>query len=168
MDKQLFWKLIAEANAEGKGNDEAACDALTDKLCELSGPDILTFDRIWREEVDDAFVWDLWIAAALLLDGADGNDFNAFRNWLVGRGEQRYKSAVQDPDSLADLAGTFGNVNLMLMFDAAADAYVETVGHDIPEPTLPPPMEPLGEAWDGSEEMAQQRLPKLYAATRGG
>ncbi|MEM8875716.1 MAG: DUF4240 domain-containing protein [Planctomycetota bacterium] len=167
MDKQLFWKLVADARETGGTNDEACCDALTDALAEMEGPEIITFDRIWREEVDDAYFWDLWIGAALLLNGADAELFTNFRHWLVGQGEEIYKASVTEPDSMTAFAGKMGDQNLTLMFDAAADAYMDVTGNTIPDPTLPPPIEPLGEEWDGSDEQAKARLPKLFQATRG-
>ena len=170
MEKQTFWTLIATGLEEQPDDVAERREVVIDVLCDLDAHDILGFDRLFNEKSTAACTWDLFMAAFLMNgDGLDMNEFEAFRAWLISRGEAVYKAALEDPESLADLCGE-ANPDKTCLAPAwprvAAEAYQEMEGHAMPE-GIPPPVEPLGEEWDESDEQLQKRLPKLYAKCRG-
>jgi hypothetical protein len=162
MDAAAFWQLIEESRENAGGDlDEQAAD-LTDLLSELPADEIVAFDRMFRQYLNDAYRWDLWGAAYIINGGCSDDGFEYFRCWLIAEGERVYLEALADPESLVGRAEPDGQNEAESMQYAAADAYEVETGRKLTDLHIVPPSEPAGEPWE--EDDLEARFPRLWAA----
>lgn len=163
MTESEFWQLIEKTrtDAGGDSTDAAAAQAelLVEELSDLEPDDIRDFDRFWARRHAEAFRWDLWGAAWLINGGCSDDGFDAFRDWLIGRGRRIYEAALASPDTLADVAD--GPVECEDLGFAALQAYEDVTGEELPPSGVRVPPEPAGTQW--KEEELPQLFPKLVA-----
>ena len=162
MDASAFWQLIEESRENAGGDlDEQAAD-LTDLLSELPPDEILAFDRMFRQYLNDAYRWDLWAAAYIINGGCSDDGFECFRCWLIAEGERVYREALADPESLVGRAESDRHAEAESMLYAAADAYEVETGRKLTELHIVPTSEPAGEPWE--EDDLEAMYPRLWAA----
>jgi hypothetical protein len=160
MDHAQFWRLIEAAKAEARGDTDAQLAVLTKKLAALPAEEIVQFDGIFHEMMALSYRWDLWGAAYVLNGGCSDDGFDYFRGWLIAQGESVFRKALEDPESLADVATP--EVECEEMFYVAASAYQAKTGdHSMPAPRVSTPSEPVGKPWD--EETVGEMYPRLAA-----
>lgn len=161
MDAPTFWELIEESR-ENAGSDlgEQAAD-LTDLLSELLLEEILAFDRMFWQFLNDAYRWELWGAAYIINGGCSDDSFEYFRCWLISQGKRVYDESLADPESLAGRAEEGGHDEAESLLYAAADAYEVETGKKLTE-RFTAPAEPAGEPWE--EDDLESRFPRLWAA----
>jgi hypothetical protein len=165
MEEARFWELLERARAvAGGGRDEEAltelADRLTDLLEALPPEQILGFQGTWDRLRIDAFRWDLWGAAWVLMDGCDDECFEFFRNWLIAQGEETYRIALTEQDGLASLPYLTDDAQDDEVAYAAADAYEELLGEELPAGEPDPPTA-VGEPFD--EKTVKRQYPRLAA-----
>jgi hypothetical protein len=157
MDDAQFWQLIGKSSA-----GSAQADALETALSELPADEIFEFDKLFDRYMAGLYRWDLWAAAHIINGGASEDGFDYFCAWIIGQGEQAYKSAVADPRSYSmsidPRAGDFDGEGLM---HAAAAAHEKVTGTELPPHQSIRPSDPLGEPWEEGE--IESRYPKLAA-----
>lgn len=165
MDPSTFWDLIDDTRRVSDGSPETHASVLVSRLRRLDPSDIVDFERRWREYDVDAYTWELWAAAYLLNGGCDDVCFEHFRSYVIGLGEQVFRDAVADPDSLVFLAGEprhqFAHDAEGLGY-AASDAYEAATGGELPDVGPDLPDLPAGEEWD--EETPEVAAPRIAAA----
>jgi Protein of unknown function (DUF4240) len=175
MDPDQFWQLIERSKAASEGDCARQADALTMLLLELPATDIMAFDRLFYQYVDQAYRNDLWAAAYIIQGGCSDDGFEYFLRWLIGQGEAVYTAALRDPESLLSVVTThFGDAQFLrfegapfLRFECeqlayvAGHAYERKTGSEMPRPAGPT-LELIGEDWD--EEDLPAMFPKLWAA----
>ncbi|MFI9234810.1 DUF4240 domain-containing protein [Streptomyces cinnamoneus] len=171
MDETEFWELIDSARETAEGDPEDQADALVEKLMQLDPDAVLDFARHFEARYNRAYLWDLWGAAAVLLDGASDDVFDYFRCWLIGQGREVFEGAVHEPDTLADLLDDFDpevDGDGEDLGYAADEAYEQLTGAETPDLGLPPqPSEPLGAPFGlESEEALAERFPRLWERFR--
>lgn len=160
MDQGQFWRLIEAARKEARGDINVQLEILTRKLAALPEEEIVAFDQIFHEMMALSYRWDLWGAAYVLNGGCSDDGFDYFRGWLIAQGETVFRNALEDPESLADVAQP--EVECEEMFYVAASAYQTKTGDpNMPPPKVKMPPEPIGEEWD--EETVDERYPRLAA-----
>ena len=168
MTEAEFWELIEKTK---RSDPDEHVERLIARLVKLPVAEILHFGHWWQESNTAAYVWNLWGAAYLINGGCSDDGFTDFRSWLLLKGENIYRAALTDPDSLARLRFEADEASCecypapeaysQAVPDADHDAYYTalTAAHG---PGLSRP-EPLGEHWDfESETEMKARLPKLY------
>ncbi|MEV4436870.1 DUF4240 domain-containing protein [Streptomyces sp. NPDC049555] len=171
MDETEFWELIDSARDAAEGDPEDQADVLVESLLRLDPDGVLDFARHFESRYNRAYLWDLWGAAAVLLDGASDDVFDYFRCWLIGQGREVFEGALHDPDGLADLLEDFDEEvdgDGEDLGYAADEAYEQLTGTETPDLGLPPqPPEPLGTAFDVEDdgELAR-RFPRLWERFR--
>jgi hypothetical protein len=163
MTEDTFWEIIAKAQSvAGKKEtyaDQHGMDCLQRELERLSPDEIVSFDLIFSQKLHDAYRWDLWAAAFIILGGCSDDGFLDFRSELVARGRSTYEAALKDPQSLADadpdMDGAEGWQYL------AGNAYKAKTCQDLPISADRPrhPKEPAGEDWD--EATVGAKFPRL-------
>ncbi len=162
LDEAAFWAIIATA-ADLPDDDRP--EALRDRLSESSPDDIARFDRRLRLLLRQAYRWDVWGAAYLINGGCGDDGFEYFSGWLVAQGEQVYRAALADPDSLADVVDEQGEVELEDLLHVAAEAYEQVTGRALP--AAGPDYhegEVAGQDWDFDDaDECRRRLPRLSA-----
>ncbi|WP_438488381.1 DUF4240 domain-containing protein [Streptomyces sp. S186] len=171
MDETDFWELIDSSRAAAGGDPEEQADALVERLLGLDPDRVIDFARHFEERYNRAYTWDLWAAAALMLDGASDDAFDYFRCWLIGQGRHVFEGALDDPDQLARLVGDFDedtDGDAEELGYAADEAYEQLTGAVMPDLRLPPaPPEPLGGYLDFDDDAAlAERFPRLWARFR--
>ncbi len=167
MDETEFWELIDSTREAAEGDAEDQADLLVERLVQLEPDEVVDFARHFESRYNRAYLWDLWGAAAILLDGASDDAFDFFRCWLIGQGREVFEGAVHDPDNLADLLDDFDEEvdgDAEDLGYAADEAYEQMTGTETPDLGLAPaPAEPLGTVIDLEDDSAlAERLPRLW------
>ncbi|MET0414425.1 MAG: DUF4240 domain-containing protein, partial [Actinoplanes sp.] len=107
-----FWSVVERARAaagaaadqpQRDGQPSAVADALVAELTRLPLSDIVAFDQMLNDVVDQVDTWDVCAACWIIEYGFLSDDgFSDFQAGLVGLGRRAFESAARDPDSLAD------------------------------------------------------------------
>ena len=107
MSKDSFWNLIAEVKAACGQDQDKYMDTLKARLKELGPDHAQDFHDIVHAYEDLAYKYGLWSAAGLIGYTSD-DGFIDFRAWLISQGKEAYFSALNDPDTMADLDSSDG------------------------------------------------------------
>jgi hypothetical protein len=102
MTLDTFWQLIDDARHASNRLVEMP-QKLIDVLCRLSEPEIVDFWSHYLDCLHRSYDARLWLAAVAMMHGCGDDKFSDFRGWLIAQGRLRFESALEDPDSLADL-----------------------------------------------------------------
>ncbi|MER5769687.1 DUF4240 domain-containing protein [Streptomyces sp. NPDC001985] len=167
MDETEFWEIVDTTREAAEGDPEDHADLLVERLMQLDPDSVLDFARHFEARYNRAYTWDLWGAAAVLLDGASDDVFDYFRCWLIGQGREVFEGAVHDPDALAELLDDFDediDGDGEELGYAADEAYEQLTGVVAPDLGITPqPAEPLGTPFDFEDETAAaSRFPRLW------
>ncbi len=158
MDLKSFWQII---DATVSDDQDAQLTALTEALGKLAPEDIAAFQRIYDENLDRAFRWDLWGAAYTLNDGCSDDGFDYFCDWLISRGQAVFEAALTDPESLAGsvlVAGEDFDTEFENLRYIAGEVYEDKTGNEMAR--APSRVaEPAGEPFD--EATVHERFPRL-------
>jgi hypothetical protein len=165
MNEAAFWQLVEAAKTEAGRDPDQRPVALERLLASLSMAEIQAFQRLYDAQLIKAHQWSLWGAASVMNGGCSDDGFRYFRDWLVSEGQARFKTVLEDPDSLADVPKSdwFG---LELFGYAALKAFEQQGGceldrnfHDVEF------AEPEGREWESHElPTLYPRLTKVYGA----
>ncbi|MEU5943411.1 DUF4240 domain-containing protein [Micromonospora sp. NPDC047548] len=105
MDAARFWMIVERTLVDPCRQAEL----LTEALAGLNANDVLGFRREFIAAHRRAYTRRMWLAAALLHSGPNGDielsddSFTDFRSWLISRGRHPFETAVTDPDTIIDL-----------------------------------------------------------------
>lgn len=171
MEIETFWRIVEAAGKASEGDCRQQARLVSDALGELDPQEVLAFERILDDLMDEAYCWDLWGAADLINRGCSDDGFADFRGWLIAQGQDVYRHALQDPDSLADHPavsglGEFDTLWCQELLAAPFEAYEKLTG-DLPPEDERPPAVLKGERWDFDDEtITRQRYPRLWALIR--
>ncbi|MEH6378758.1 DUF4240 domain-containing protein [Streptomyces sp. KLMMK] len=171
MDETEFWELIDTTREAAEGDAEDQADLLVERLMQLDPERVVDFARHFESRYNRAYLWDLWGAAAVMLNGASDDVFDYFRCWLIGQGREVFEGAMHDPDRLAELLEDFDEEvdgDGEDLGYAADEAYEQLTGAETPDLGLPDqPAEPLGTPVDPEDEAAlAERFPALWERFR--
>lgn len=158
MTREEFWQIIDQAR---KGTEDVEQIAATlQSLLETRTPaEVLAFLENQSRLMEESYSWKLWGAAYLINGGCSDDGFDYFRGWLLAQGEEVWRRAVKNPDTLAEIVEE-DDATAEDMISAAAAAYEALTGEypdgievDLPE---------LGEDWDfEDEDEMRERYPGL-------
>ncbi|MEH1164375.1 DUF4240 domain-containing protein [Micromonospora sp. CPCC 205539] len=194
MDVDGFWQVVERARmAAGPAADRAiedsqpsaVAEALVAELSHRELPEIVAFDRLLGDVLDQVDNWDTCAACWVIEHGFLSDDgFSDFRAGLVGLGRSTFEAVVSQADSLAghpavqEISASTGEVlwigDAELLF-AAHKAYERRTGDPdafwnaaYPEGsvTADPIVEPslADDHWDLDDRGEwQRRLPRLAA-----
>lgn len=166
MNKTEFWKLLEAAKSTAANNQELQEKFLINSLVELSPECIVEFECILREYIIEADDFKI-MAAQKIIDGYVSDDpYLYFRCWLIGQGEEVFKAALQNPDSLVNVI-TDPYQDFEALLYVATHAFEQVTGREEDE-SFPREIaasrgleydfnvETKGEDWEESQ------LPKMY------
>ncbi|MET9438048.1 DUF4240 domain-containing protein [Streptomyces sp. NPDC006551] len=167
MDETEFWEIIDSTREAAGGDPEDHADLLVERLLRLDPDSVLDFARHFEARYNRAYRWDLWGAAAILLEGASDDAFDYFRCWLIGQGREIFEGAVHEPDALAELLDEFDEEidgDGEELGYAADEAYEQLTGTEAPDLGIPPqPAEPEGSPLELEDDaVLAERLPRLW------
>jgi hypothetical protein len=162
-----FWDLI-DFSATRSGSRQRLA-ALRRELAILPTEQIAGFGhRLWLV-LNAAYRWDLWGAAYLIQGGCSDDGFLYFRCWLVSRGQQVYRDALRDPDTLVRVARRGQDHELEELLSVPSEAWVMRTRRDPDEfdelgrgADLGFKDRPAGRRWDfDDDEEMRRRFPLL-------
>jgi hypothetical protein len=170
LDKDRFWSVIESSRIGADGDQDAQVSALCARLQALTVAEIEEFDAQYRRAMADAYRWDLWAAAYVMLGGCSDDGFHYFCDWLISMGRECFEAALRNPDSLAtyieDMDGDEEAFEFEDFGSAAGHVWERKTGKDIlemPDSGVKWPSSPAGEPWDESEEYFSAAFPQLWA-----
>ena len=131
MDITEFWKLIDKTRVAASGDAQKQSDLLTEELAKLPAEEIISFDEIFHDLKDSAYIANLWDAAYLIEYGCGHSGFQEFREWLVGRGKDAYEKAIENPETLIDVLEV-GEQIFPTLLGPAMEAYEKVTGKEMP------------------------------------
>jgi uncharacterized protein DUF4240 len=131
MDLTEFWELIDKAGDAANGNAEKQSELLTEELVKLPAEEIISFERIFDELKDNAYIGNLWDAATVIMYGCGDDGFQEFREWLVGRGKEVYENAIKNPETLVNVL-EIGEQIFPTLLGPAMEAFEKVTGKDMP------------------------------------
>lgn len=101
MEESQFWNIVQKSlNESTSQNDQESC--LIADLQKLSPEEIIGFRLRTDKLLFDTYTSEMWCAAYIMNGGCSDDCFEYFRCWLISRGENTYKKAKENPDSLMD------------------------------------------------------------------
>jgi Protein of unknown function (DUF4240) len=104
---------------------------LTEELTKLPPEEIISFERIFDDLKDNAYIGNLWDAAIVIMYGSGDDGFQEFREWLVGRGKEAYENAIKDPETLVNVLEV-GEKIFPTLLGSALEAYEKITGKNMP------------------------------------
>ena len=104
MPEPAFWALIEESRRLSNGLRGRQEAALTQILRALSPEEVNAFYNRFTSFKHSAYTWPLWAAAYVMRGGCSDDSFSDFRGWLIGEGQEVFKAAMADADSLVSLS----------------------------------------------------------------
>ncbi len=126
----------------------------------MESDEIIEFDRLLCQLLNESYTWELWGAAYIINDGCSDDGFDYFRAWLISQGREVFENANKNPDSLAGIEDLEENVEFEELLYAANRAYEKVTGEEM---TLIPNSLPLlDEGWDFDDTVEmKKRYPRL-------
>jgi hypothetical protein len=154
-----FWELNANLPPED------AESVLRDRLERLQSAEVASYQEHFDRAVADAYRWDLWAAAYTVGGGCGDDGFTDFRYGLISRGRLVYENALEDPETLVNVADDDTDEGFIPneSFGYVARTVYETLtGSPMPDNDVQMPLEPVGTDWDFDDrDLRRAKLPRL-------
>lgn len=170
MDKERFWSFIESSRVGAAGDQRAQAAALRASLKTLTVAEIEEFEAQYRQAMAEAYRWDLWAAAFIILGGCSDDGFHYFCDWLISMGRECFETALRRPDSLAQYIEDMDDDPEAFEFEdfgnVAREVWEKKTGKDIlemPNSGVKWPSSPAGEPWEEDEEYFAAEFPQLWA-----
>ena len=158
MNIEEFWKIVDTAFCESKESVEGRVGCLKTVLSSSSEDDLQSFQSHYDAVIKKAYTWDLWGAAYIINGGCSDDGFRYFLDWLISGGSKLYDSALNDPESLADLPQVEDAENESYGY-IALEVFEERGFGEIERDFSVELSMPAGEEWE--EEQLGELFPKL-------
>ncbi len=163
MTNEQFWAIVEETHDKSVSANE---EKLFRRLCALTEPEIIAFDRIWTGYYHQLYSSLLWGVAYLAQGGCSDDGFMDWRNWVISCGRKAFETASTRPDDLVPLIDSepdAGCEGIVYVIDKALRTKNPAWKDASPEHDLPDaPDEPTGPDWRAEEDLLPL-LPKTYA-----
>ncbi|GLZ01302.1 DUF4240 domain-containing protein [Actinoplanes sp. NBRC 103695] len=107
MEIHEFWRIVDQARVDagataGRFAEAAVAEALVTQLMTLPRNEILDFDDLLGEVIDQLHTPRVALACHLITGFLSDDLFSSFRAGLVGLGRRTVEQIIADPDSLAE------------------------------------------------------------------
>lgn len=168
MTEDIFWQLIEKARSANNSNFETQCATLTELLTAYSKEDIISFEHILREKIEEASSFPVMAATFLVSSFISDDTYEDFRAWLIGQGMANFYKGIENPDEIAHLITKEQALDLggEYMLFVAVNAYLEKTGSDDDEAFYRliehPDEKEIVQQWPESKEQYRKMLPKLF------
>jgi hypothetical protein len=159
-----FWRLVEGARAEAGGDTERVRPVLLRRLREWSPDEIEQFQELWERAQDELHRWSIHDAATLLLGPLDDDTLLAVQDWIVSHGRLTTQHALDDPDSIVELAQDRHHARIDWFGGLAMEAHIAVTGRPFAVDGPGEPDEPAGTPHEMTDETGlRQRFPRLTA-----
>lgn len=158
VDEMCFWEIIEKT----KGNTSSAAEQIELLIAELEAfraTEIKSFDKLLQKKMAELYHWDIWALAYLAQGGCSDDAFEAFRAWLVLKGQSICEIALKDITQLSAHVPFGQETQAEGLLFAPSIAYENRAGKPM-HPTKPKILKIQGQIWE--EENLQSRYPELY------
>jgi hypothetical protein len=169
-----FWKVIDAARGTSDPTARSASpSALKNQLKSFSVSRLASFDVRYDDIMDQLDRWSVWDAGYAAAQGMGDDDFDYFRDWLIGKGQIVVRQAESDPEGLVryltpvdvskdgfenELLGyVAGDLLAKRRGEVAADAFDDKISADVDN-------DPVGEETKENGIDAQYPLLAAWAA----
>lgn len=137
MDKQEFWRLIDFSKQQAAG-DNAAQEALLIKTLSHYAPaDIITFEYLLRQQLEEADDFNIMAAAKIMEGSVTDDSYIYFRCWLISQGEKVFTEAIRNPDTLAQLETDDSTTDFEPLLYVTTAAYKVKTGQQKEDDSFP-------------------------------
>ncbi len=138
MDDAKFWEIVQKARGSTLTPEEHS-QRLVALLVTTPPDEIREFDRILGSLLARGNRGELRVAANLINDGPNDEEFLFFLGWLILQGREKFEGALKNADSIADWIDTtdVDNYECEDLLYAAANAYETATGKDLPPSEWP-------------------------------
>lgn len=164
MNKTEFWNSIEKVRIQPNNRREQD-SLIKEVLSQLELEEIVSFFQIYSYYHYWANRTELWNAAILINGGCSNDGFIDFRDWLILQGKEIYYKAIDDPDTLIEIA-PFGEARADLGGFINEVHNGKTGIFHIPYPDLDEVEVPPIDGSKLNEKVAMQALPKLGAKSQ--
>ncbi len=158
MNEDEFWSVVDESITASGGVYNEQVNDLKNILLKLDTPAIEKFDNTFTALLAVSYNWKLWGAAYVINGGCSDDCFDDFRQYLIAHGKGKFYETLKDPESCADWIKSEDEEEWEGFQYAAASAYKEKTGKDIPK-SYNPDVEITGKKFD--EDNVARQYPKL-------
>ena len=168
MNEDTFWQLIDKAKAARNSNFETQCVTLTELLTPFSGDEIIGFEHVLREKIEEASSFPIMAASFVVCSYISDDTYEDFRAWLVGQGKEDFYKTLKDPNEIcrflkpaeaAELGGEY-------MLFVAVNAYLEKTDSDDEEAFYElirhPEEKEIAQRWPESKNEYRKMFPALF------
>ena len=165
MEQDQFWDIIAKACRSDLHKTDEWDQKLQAALMQLEPAEIVEWNHVFDRLAARAYTVDLWGAAYVINGGASDDGFYYFRCWLIGMGRDVYETAVENPDSLADVVDPQVDAEAEI-YAAAHQAWMTVTGRPDtdPYPARSERADLRGNDWNFKDHgEVRRRLPRLAA-----
>jgi len=169
MNEQIFWELIDKARKIPAGNFETQCVNLTELLTEeLSAEEIVAFEHILREKIEEASTWTIMAATFVVCSFISDDTYEDFRAWMVGQGKENFYKILRDPNEICNIVKPSRDLELggEFMLFAAVNAYLDKTDSDdedaFYEMIEHPDEKEIVQKWPESKNDYRKMFPQLY------
>jgi len=168
MNEQIFWQLIDKARAARNSNFETQCVTLTELLIPYSAEDIIAFEHILREKIEEASTWPIMAATFVVCSFISDDTYEDFRAWIVGQGKEHFYKILADPNVICDIllpkeARDLGGEYMLFV---AANAWLEKLDKDNEDEFYElidhPEEKVIEQRWPETKEEYRKLFPRLY------
>ncbi|MFT4062870.1 MAG: DUF4240 domain-containing protein [Edaphocola sp.] len=168
MNEELFWQLIDKARSAPNANFETQCVTLTEYLLAYTEEEIITFEEILREKIEEASSWRTMAASFVVRSFISDDEYEDFRAWLVGQGKTNFHKVLRDPNEICNILkpGQVKDMHGEYMLFVAVNAYLEKTDSDDDEAFYEkiehPEEKEIVQTWPESKQEYRNLFPRLY------
>jgi len=168
MNETTFWQLIDKARAGRNSNFETQCVTLTELLTPYSEEDIISFEHILREKIEEASSFPVMAAAFVVCSYISDDTYEDFRAWLVGQGKENFYKAIKDPNEICGFLKPADTEELggEYMLFVAINAYLEKTDSEDEEAFYElikhPEEKEITQEWPETKDAYRKMFPRLF------
>jgi len=164
LDITTFWDLIERTSHVSLGSGEEQAKLLINELTKMSEEDILSYQEVFRQQMQRAYTSDLWEAAYILNCGCSDDCFADFRAWLIAQGWTIFETVINDPENLVQIVERPSTTqDGGSLIGVAYDAFNTKTGQDMPPIRGGSSVTLIGEKLTSDLNILSRKFPKLYA-----
>lgn len=171
MKLSTFWEIVDHTQPANISDTDLHEKLLIDKLSKYSEEDIVDFEIILRQLIDEADHYQVMAAQKIINGWVTDDSFLYFRCWLIAQGEYVFYSTLKNADFLADIVMDSQDTNFKELLSVSTSAYQIKSGKQEEDDTFPRAVavekhSDLDYNFGGSgtkgEEWEKEDLPKLF------
>ncbi len=155
IDENVFWELIEECRKEPD-----IVEYLIGRLESLKTREIINYKKFETRLMRQAYRWELWAVAFIMMSGCGDDSFEYFRAWLISRGRAHFEAALKDPQKAAEgvePGDICENEAFLSVAESAYTSIAKDGGADFWEKVTP-----KTEAKIQGQEWEEKDLPRMY------